>query len=617
MQIANLLFFFGASNARFANIALKELAYLNKYFLKYRYHLLGGIFFVAASNVFAVLSPQVVRHAINLVTESRDLYFTLAGTPAQAAMRQRFIGILLIFAGVYLALALIRGAFMFFMRQTLIIMSRLVEFDLKNELYAQYQKLDQGFYRRNNTGDLMSRVAEDVSRVRMYVGPALMYAINLVVLFVLVIYAMIRINPQLTLYVLLPLPILSLSIYYVNNIINRRSESIQVQLSELTSRAQEVFSGIRVVKAYAQEEPMARHFERECEEYQERSMGLARVDSIFQPLMMLLIGLSTIITILIGGMQVIAGTVTPGNVAEFVIYVNMLTWPVASLGWVASIIQRAAASQKRINEFLSATPAISTLGHVSPDFTGDLEFDQVSFRYPDTGIQALQNLSFRIPAGNRVAVFGRTGSGKSTIAELLVRMYDPDEGTIRIGGTDIREIPLEVLRKNIGYVPQDVFLFSESVAYNIQFGEPESARSSRRAQSLAEYASIAGEIATFPKQYDTRIGERGVTLSGGQKQRISIARAFAKNAPILVLDDCLSAVDAGTEKRILNNLESYLVGKTALIITHRVFSLLDLDQVLVLDDGRIVERGSHEALLAAGGLYAELFEKQRSEDLEG
>ncbi len=608
MRDANLLFFFVAYSA------LKELAYLNPYFFKYRYHFIGGIFFVAASNVFAVVSPQVVRHAINLVTESRDLYFSLAGTAAQADMRERFVGILLLFAGVYLVLALIRGAFMFFMRQTLIIMSRLVEYDLKNELYEQYQRLDQGFYRRNNTGDLMSRVAEDVGRVRMYVGPALMYAINLVVLFILVIYTMVRINPTLTLYVLLPLPILSLSIYYVNNIINRRSEAIQAQLSELTSRAQEVFSGIRVVKAYAQEDPMARHFDQECIEYRERSMGLARVDAIFQPLMMLLIGLSTIITILIGGQQVIAGTVTPGNVAEFVIYVNMLTWPVASLGWVASIIQRAAASQKRINEFLAMEPALIDTGERVPDFYGDIEFDRVTFTYPDTGIRALHNLSFRIPAGNRVALFGRTGSGKSTIAELLVRMYDPDSGVIRIDGVDLREMPLNELRRNIGYVPQDVFLFSESVAYNIQFGTVEAERSLERAKVLAGYASIAEEIEQFPRKFETRIGERGVTLSGGQKQRISIARAFSKNAPLLVLDDCLSAVDAGTEKRILDNLEEYLHGKTALIITHRVFSLLDLDEILVLEQGTIAEKGSHEALLSAGGLYAELYEKQKRED---
>jgi ATP-binding cassette subfamily B protein len=338
------------------------------------------------------------------------------------------------------------------------------------------------------------------------------------------------------------------------------------------------------------------------------------VDAIFQPLMMLLIGLSTIITILIGGQQVIAGTVTPGNVAEFVIYVNMLTWPVASLGWVASIIQRAAASQKRINEFLAQEPALSDTGERVPDFHGDIEFDRVSFTYPDTGIRALHNLSFRIPAGHRVALFGRTGSGKSTIAELLVRMYDPDSGSIRIDGVDLRDIPLQELRRNIGYVPQDVFLFSESVAYNIQFGTIEASRSLERARELAGYASIAEEIDHFPRQYETRIGERGVTLSGGQKQRISIARAFSKNAPILLLDDCLSAVDAGTEKRILDNLEAYLQGRTALVITHRVFSLLDLDQILVLDQGTVAERGSHEALLGAGGLYAELYEKQKRED---
>jgi ATP-binding cassette, subfamily B, multidrug efflux pump len=593
---------------------LKELAYLNRYFLRYRYHLLGGLFFVAASNVFAVLSPQVVRHAVNLVSENRLWYEQLEGTAAQALMRERFLIVLLLFGGVYLALALVRGAFMFLMRQTLIIMSRLIEYDLKNALYAHYQRMDQGFYRRNNTGDLMSRVAEDVGRVRMYAGPALMYAMNLVVLFVLVIYTMLRINPQLTLYVLLPLPILSVSIYYVNNIINRRSEAIQAQLSELTSRAQEVFSGIRVVKAYAQEDPMARHFEKECVEYRQRSLSLARVDSIFQPLMMVLIGLSTIITIYIGGVQVIAGVITPGNVAEFVIYVNMLTWPVASLGWVASIIQRAAASQKRINEFLATEPALPDQGSTLPDFGADIEFDRVSFTYPDTGIQALRDVSFRLPAGRRFAVFGRTGSGKSTLAELLVRMYDPDSGSIRIGGVDLRDIPLGELRRHIGYVPQDAFLFSESVAYNIQFGDSREDHRAERALELARYASIDEEIAAFPKAYDTRIGERGVTLSGGQKQRISIARAFARNAPVLILDDCLSAVDAGTEKRILDNLGAYLQNRTALIITHRVFSLPGLDRVLVLDDGSLAEQGTHEELLEARGLYAALYEQHKLEE---
>ncbi len=593
---------------------MKELSRLNPYFLRYRYHLAGGILFVAASNVFAVLSPQVVRHAINLVTESMDLYFILSGTPAQADMRERFMGILLLFALVYLVLALIRGGFMFLMRQTLIIMSRNIEYDLKNALYEKYQQLDQAFYRRSNTGDLMSRVAEDVGRVRMYTGPALMYAINLVVLFVLVIYTMIRINPTLTLYVLLPLPILSISIYYVNNIINRKSEAIQAQLSELTSRSQEVFSGIRVVKAYAQEEPMATAFERECVEYRERSLSLARVDSIFQPLMMVLIGLSTIITIYIGGVQVIAGVITPGNVAEFVIYVNMLTWPVASLGWVASIIQRAAASQRRINQLLEQESTLRDQGERIPDFKGDIEFIGVSFTYPDTGIQALKKVSFRIPGGHRIALFGRTGSGKSTVAELMLRMYDPDEGSILIGGIDIRDIPIKTLRKNIGYVPQDVFLFSESVAYNIQFGQPESARSEQRARELASYASIAEEIEDFPRGYDSRIGERGVTLSGGQKQRISIARAFAKDAPILLLDDCLSAVDAGTEKRILENLDRYLQHRTALIITHRVFSIQEIDQILVMEEGRIAERGSHQQLLDMAGVYAELYEKQGRED---
>lgn len=591
---------------------MRELAYINKFFLKYRFRFFLGILFVAASNLFGVLSPQVVRHAVNLVSENYNVYFALDSSAAQADMRSRFVQILLLFGGLYLLLAVIRGGFMFFMRQTIIIMSRLIEFDLKNELYDKYQSLDQSFYKRNNTGDLMSRVAEDVGRVRMYVGPALMYSINLVVLFTLVIYTMIRVNPQLTLYVLLPLPVLSVSIYYVNNIINRRSEAIQRQLSRLTSVAQEVFSGIRVVKAYVQEKPLAGYFNTESEAYRDKSVALVRTEAMFHPLMLLLIGFSTILTIFIGGRQVIAGTITPGNVAEFVIYVNMLTWPVASLGWVASIIQRAAASQKRINEFLQAESLIYNEGDEAADYTADITFDKVTFRYPDTGILAMDDINFTVKGGSRVAILGRTGSGKSTLAELLVRMYNPDKGEIRIGDTPLKDISLESLRSNIGYVPQDVFLFSESIGYNIQFVDEH--RTLERARELAEAASIAREIERFPEAYDTLVGERGVTLSGGQKQRISIARALSRPSPVLVLDDCLSAVDAGTEKEILGNLDKWMAGKTALVITHRIFALMQFDQIIVLDEGRIAETGTHGELLEKRGVYYELYEKQRLEE---
>lgn len=593
---------------------MKHLKYLNRYFIKYKWHFLLGSLFVIISNVFGVLPPIVIRHAIDLVKENIGFYWMYEGFDLQNDFYRIFTVGLLVFGVTVLGLAILKGLFMFFMRQTIIVMSRLIEYDLRNTIYDHYQKLDLAFYKRNKTGDMMSRVAEDVSRVRMYLGPAIMYALNTIVLFVMVIGVMISVNAELTLYVLLPLPILSVSIYYVNNIINKRSEEIQQQLSFLTTIAQEVYSGIQVIKSYVQEKTYLGFFSRQSDDYKDRSLALARVEALFFPLMLLLIGLSTIITIYVGGIQVIQGKITAGNIAEFVIYVNMLTWPVTSIGWVASIVQRAAASQKRINEFLDTEPAIQSASHKPKlKVEGRIEFKDVEFIYPDTGVHALKGVNLTIEPGQKVAVVGRTGSGKSTLVDLLMRMYDVSEGSILVDGHDIREIDLGHYRREMGYVPQDVFLFSDTIRSNVAFGVTGEVVH-EEVEAATKAASIHAEIAELPKAYDTLVGERGVTLSGGQKQRISIARAFIKQPNLLILDDSLSAVDANTEQTILEHLQAILADKTALIITHRIFSLIEFDQIFVMEDGRIVEVGQHEELLERGGVYYQLFEQQKKEE---
>ncbi len=592
---------------------MKELKVLNKYFLRYKWHLISGIFFVIISNIFGVLPPIVIRYAFDLVKENVAYYRLYQGMGLQQEFYSIFTYGLLFFGMAVLLMAILKGLFMFFMRQTLIIMSRHIEFDLRNEIYAHYQKLDQAFYKRNATGDLMSRIAEDVSRVRMYLGPAVMYAINTLVMFVMVIGVMLSVNARLTLYVLLPLPVLSISIYYINNIINKRSEAIQKQLSFLTTVAQEVYSGIRVIKAYVQEKNYVRFFAGESEKYKEKSLDLARVQALFFPFMLLLIGLSTIITIYVGGIGVINGEISTGNIAEFVIYVGMLTWPVTSLGWIASIVQRAAASQKRINEFLKTGSLIYDRPNVMDiEIRGAVEFRHVSFTYPDTGVEALKDISFKIEAGERLAVVGRTGSGKSTIADLLTRTYEPTSGQILIDGIDIRDISLRSLRRQIGYVPQDVFLFSDSIRSNIAFGLTEEKAADENVKAAARLAAIDKEIEALPSGYDTLVGERGVTLSGGQKQRISIARAFIRNPRIVILDDSLSAVDANTEKIIMRSLKEELKNRTAIIITHRAFSFIRFDLILVLENGRIAERGRHEELIAKKGLYYKLMKQEKT-----
>ena len=593
---------------------MKDLRHLNKYFFRYRWHFLWGIIFVSASNYFRVLQPQMVREALDLVIENVSLFRLFDGFSNQSLLFAELGKILLYFGLLVLVLALLMGVFMYFMRQTIIVMSRLIEYDLRKAIFGHYEKLSLAFYKRNNTGDLMSRITEDVSKVRMYLGPAVLYGINLVSLFVLVIYAMVSVSWELTLYSLAPLPLLSVSIYYVSNLINKRSEVIQKQLARLNSIAQEVYSGIRVVKSYVQERFMGKYFAEQSEDYKEKAMQLAKVDALFFPVMLLLIGASTVITVYIGGLQVVSGKITTGNIAEFVIYVNMLTWPVTAIGWIASIVQQAAASQRRINEFLHTEPEIVSEVDEDLPIQGHIEFDGVGFVYPDTGIRALDGVSFELRPGQKMAIIGRTGSGKSTIADLLVRMYDVTEGQIRIDGKELRQHDLGNLRRRIGYVPQDVFLFSDTVAANIAFGKVDAPQ--EEVEQFARYAAVYDDIEGLPEKFETLVGERGVTLSGGQKQRVSIARALIKRPDIVLLDDCLSAVDTNTEKQILGYLSQTLADKTAIIITHRIYSLLQFDKIIVLEDGAIVEEGTHEELLRQKGYYQEMFERQSLEEAE-
>ena len=594
---------------------MNQLKSLNKYFLKYKWLFLLGAVFVALANIFQVYAPQYIGKSIDLVQTNLGDYKYSDNETQRDQLIRTVSPELLRYALFFIGLTIVRGVFMFFMRQTIIVMSRHIEYDQKNELFAKYETLTPAFFKRNNTGDLMSRVAEDIGRVRQYVGPAIMYFLNLLFTFVLVIWVMMDISPLLTLYVLLPLPILSVSIYYVNSIINKKSELIQQQLSTLTNIAQESFSGIRVIKAYAQEKNTSTYFSDECEIYKNRSLSLSRVDAMFQPLMVLLIGISILLTVFIGGWQVMLGNITAGNVAEFVVYVNMLTWPVTSLGWVASIVQRAAASQKRINEFLDIKPDIEASDNPTHIIKGTIEFKNVTFTYPDTGVVALKDISFRIIQGQKIAIIGRTGSGKTTIADLIVRMYDPEEGSIFIDGNNLKDFNLQDIRKYISYVPQDVFLFSDTVKNNIAFGHRNSEL--EEIKKYAGFASIDSDIELFKDGYETMVGERGVTLSGGQKQRISIARAFIKNSPVIILDDCLSAVDTNTEKVIMQNMRRYLESKTAIIITHRIYSLIDFDRIIVIDNHRIAESGTHDELVKLGGIYAEILEKQKLEEPSG
>nr|WP_251046971.1 ABC transporter ATP-binding protein [Hymenobacter sp. ISL-91] len=577
--------------------------------LRYKWHFLGGVLFVALSTLLAIFPAQIVRYAFDLVGEGIDLYHLYGGTRAQTQVYELFGRNVLLYALLILLMALLRGIFLFFMRQTLIVMSRLVENDQKNEIYQHYQSLPLSFYRRHSTGDLMSRISEDVGRVRMYIGPAIMYFMQLVLLFVLIVPLMLMVNVKLTLYTLLPLPVLSVSIFYVNNIIQRKSDEIQRSLSGMTTFVQEAFSGIRVIKSFVREQDSHRQFTAASNEYKEKSLSLNFVNSLFFPLILFLVGLSTIITVWVGGQEVIRGTITTGSIAEFLIYVNLLTWPVTALGWTSSLVQRAEASQARINEFMDQKTDIVSRQHIELDIKGDINFDHVSFTYPDTGIQALRDVSFRIRPGQTLAVIGNTGSGKSTVAALLSRLYDVTEGSISVDGVDVRDLALTSLRSQIGYVPQDVFLFSDSIRNNINFGLD--APDESRMLQAAKDANVYTNIIDFPQGFDTKLGERGITLSGGQKQRVSIARALVKEPKILILDDALSAVDTDTENAILGALQRIMHNRTSLIISHRVSSVKLADEILVLDDGQIVQHGTHEVLMRdEQGLYRALYERQ-------
>ena len=601
---------------------MKHLKSLNQYLWKYRWRFFLGILFIILSNYFRILAPQITRFVIDAVEQQLPgyqagkqttydwvVYFLVEHT------RSKSFGSLVVLCGlVLLGTAVLSGFFMFLMRQTIIVMSRHIEFDQKNAIYRHYQQLDLSFYKKNRTGDLMNRIAEDVSRVRMYTGPAIMYFVNLAFTISFCLIYMLQANPKLTLIVLSPLPLLAITIYYVNTTIHRKSEKIQALLSKLTTTAQESFSGIRVIKSFVQEKAQQDYFEQNSEEYRQNTIGLAKMEAIYFPTMALMIGISTLLTILIGGIYAMqpGSNVTTGMLAEFVMYINILTFPVSAIGWTASMIQRAAASQKRINEFLDTEsqiqePAIPK----QPEVRGSIRFDKVDFTYEHTGIKAIKGLSLDIREGEKVAIIGRTGSGKTTLAQLLLRLFDTDSGTISLDGTPITEIGLKHLREKVSYVPQDVFLFSDTIRNNIAFGKDQAGE--EEIEQAARAASIHQEIMQFSQHYDMVIGERGVTLSGGQKQRISIARALLKNAPIIILDDCLSAVDAKTEKTIISNLAGYLEGKTSIIITHRIFSLFSFDKIIVMEDGRIAEMGTHEELLKSSDYYQYLYEHQQEE----
>jgi ATP-binding cassette subfamily B protein len=596
---------------------MKSLKKLSPYFIKYKKRLILGTFFITISNVFAIYPAEILRKGIDLVSDSLKMYQINKGTPLAAAIESEVYKTLLVFGLIVIATALLKGVFMFFMRQTIIVMSRLVEFDMKNDIYQHYQKLDIAFYKRNKTGDLMARISEDVSQVRMYVGPAIMYAINTITLFLLITVKMLSIDVKLTLYVLLPLPLLAILIFIINSKVIKKSEKVQQQLSTISSVVQEFFSGIRVVKAYNRTDYTNEKFRDEADEYQKRNIDLIKINALFFPIIVLLIGLSTLLTIYVGGLEVFNKNITTGTIAEFIMYVNMLTWPVASIGWVTSIVQRAAASQTRINEFLDQVPSIVNNNDSPTAIKGEVVFENVSFHYPDATTEAIKNVSFRIPEGKSLAIVGRTGAGKSSLAALIARMYDCTSGEIKIDGINIQQVNLNSLRSSIGYVPQEVFLFSDTISNNISFGLKEGFSEKEKSEKIiqaARDAAVYDNIIDFPEGFETKIGERGITLSGGQKQRVSIARAIIKKPEILIFDDCLSAVDTETEEKILKSLTQIMKGRTTIIIAHRISSIKDCEAILMLDKGEVAEYGTHQELMEKEGAYYLLYQQQMLEE---
>jgi len=591
---------------------MKELAYLNKYLLKYKWRLIWGTVFVIVSTAFKILPTVYVRKSIDLVIRNVHEYQLLDKSVVQKDFLSDFSQDILFYAMLMLLMALLSGVFLYFVRQTLIVMSRLIEYDLKNEIFHHYQSLPLSFYRRNSTGDLMNRISEDVGRVRMYLGPSIMYGLQLITLFGMLVPLMFYISPKLTFYSLLPLPFLSIAVFYVNNVIEHRSDQIQKSQSRLSTFVQEAFSGIRVLKSFTREQESLLGFTNESNQYKHQSIKLTKVEALFFPLIMALIGISTVLTVYVCSVEVLAGRLTIGNMAEFIIYVNLLTWPVTFLGWTSSQVKRAEASQKRINEFLKEKTEIVSDKNLKREIEGKVEFKNVGFTYPDTGIVALQNISFTIEPGESLGIIGTTGSGKSTISNLITRLYDATAGEVLIDGIPIKDYELVLLRKQLGTVPQDVFLFSDTIANNIGFGLD--SMDEAMVIQAAKDADVYENVQAFPQGFATRIGERGITLSGGQKQRVSIARAVARKPKILILDDALSAVDTKTENNILTSLKKIMQGRTTIIISHRVSSAKLANKIIVLDDGAIVEHGTHESLLTQDGVYKELFEKQMQLD---